>query len=254
MKLLTDKYFKGYKEKNKNNIFKFFEKAGVNGNGNNFDFYFDISAVYSSNIEGNPMDLNSYLNAKAFKNKIKTKDYKEIEDLKNTYAFAKGNKLTEKNFIEAHKFLSKQFLIKSKRGVYRSERIGIFGEEGLIYAAIEPEKVEIEMKRLLADIYTLLNKKGFSKEKVFYFASMIHLRLAQIHPFADGNGRIARLLEKWILSMFIGEKTWIIKSEKYYKENRSYYYKHINLGVNYYEVNMDKCIPFLGMLAKAAAL
>lgn len=95
----------------------------------------------------------------------------------------------------------------------------------------------------------LLTEKYFkeykekNKNNIFKFFEKADLK---------GNGRIARLLEKWFLSMFIGEKAWIMKSEKYYKENRSYYYKHINLGVNYYEVNMDKCIPFLGMLAKAA--
>jgi Fic family protein len=251
LNLLTEKYFKEYKEKNKDKIFSFFGKAALKGNGNYFDFYFDISAVYSSNIEGNPMDLNSFLNAKAFKNKVRTKDYKEIYDLKDTYAFAKENKLTEKNFLDAHKFLSRQFLIKSKRGVYRNERMGIFGEEGLIYVAVEPEKVKTEMKKLFTEINFALNKKRLSKEKIFYLAALIHLRLAQIHPFADGNGRIARLVEKWFLSMFIGDDAWLIKSEKYYKENRNYYYKHINLGVNYYEVNMAKCIPFLGMLVKS---
>jgi len=28
---------------------------------------------------------------------------------------------------------------------------------------------------------------------------MLHIWLAQIHPFTDGNGRAARLLEKWFL-------------------------------------------------------
>jgi Fic family protein len=71
-----------------------------------------------------------------------------------------------------------------------------------------------------------------------------------IHPFSDGNGRAARLLEKWFLAEKLGVKFWAISSEKYYKENQKDYYKNINLGVNFYELNYDKCIDFLEMLPK----
>jgi Fic family protein len=33
---------------------------------------------------------------------------------------------------------------------------------------------------------------------------LIHLRLAQIHPFRDGNGRAARLIEKWFVAEKLG--------------------------------------------------
>ncbi len=77
---------------------------------------------------------------------------------------------------------------------------------------------------------------------------MIHLKLAHIHPFRDGNGRAARLIEKWFIAEKLGNDFWKILSEKYYKEHQPEYYNNINLGVNYYELNYDKCIPFLLML------
>lgn len=49
----------------------------------------------------------------------------------------------------------------------------------------------------------------------------------------------------------LDEKAWIMQSEKYYKENLPKYYKNINLGQNYHELNYDKCVPFLLMLTKA---
>ena len=58
-------------------------------------------------------------------------------------------------------------------------------------------------------------------EEVFYFASMLHLVFAHIHPFQDGNGRAARLLEKWFLASKLEDKAWLIQSEKFYKENKS---------------------------------
>ncbi|WP_394370742.1 Fic family protein [Pedobacter endophyticus] len=77
---------------------------------------------------------------------------------------------------------------------------------------------------------------------------LIHLRFAHIHPFRDGNGRAARLLEKWFLAQKLGIELWKIPSEKYYKEHQPEYYKNINLGVNFYELNYDNCLPIITML------
>lgn len=103
--------------------------------------------------------------------------------------------------------MSEQFLIKSKLGKYREEKIGVFDSGGLVYFAIEPEKIAGEMKKLFKDINEL-KKTELSLDEFFYYASMIHLVFVHIHPFMDGNGRSARLLEKWFLSEKLGEIIW----------------------------------------------
>ena len=80
---------------------------------------------------------------------------------------------------------------------------------------------------------------------------MIHLRFAHILPLLDGNGRVARLFEKWFLASRVGETAWWIVSDQLYWENRAEYYRNINLGVNYYELNYNRCVPFLLMLPRA---
>ncbi|NJK93863.1 MAG: hypothetical protein HC905_02080 [Bacteroidales bacterium] len=146
-----------------------------------------------------------------------------------------------------HKIFSETLLIKSKRGKYRIEQVGVFGKSGLAYMAIEPEYVEQEMKLYFKDIEELISSSLNDKE-VFYFASLIHLRFAHIHPFRDGNGRAARLIEKWFITEKLGRDFWKISSEEYYKLNQVRYYETINLGVNYYELNYDRCLGFLEML------
>jgi Fic family protein len=84
------------------------------------------------------------------------------------------------------------------------------------------------MKDLFEDIAFLLSQK-LSNQEVFYYASLMHLVFVHIHPFADGNGRTARLLEKWFLVSKLGENFWKLQSEKYYKENRANYYENINI-------------------------
>ncbi|MBL7816202.1 MAG: Fic family protein [Saprospiraceae bacterium] len=65
------------------------------------------------------------------------------------------------------------------------------------------------------DISFLLSEQLSTIEK-FYYAAVIHLLLLKIHPFNDGNGRTARLIEKWFLAEKLGEQAWFIPSEKYY--------------------------------------
>jgi Fic family protein len=84
------------------------------------------------------------------------------------------------------------------------------------------------MRDLFADIATL-SEQDLSIEEVFYYAALIHLVFVHIHPFADGNGRSARLFEKWFIVSHLGKAYWKLPSEYYYKENRSIYYDNINL-------------------------
>ena len=217
-------------------------------NSGGFEYLTKSSAVYSSNIEGNSIDLNSYMNYEMNKDKFKAgKEIEEIEDLIEAYRFAQNNRLNEKNLLNCHKIFLDTLLIRGKCGEYRIEQVSVFGKSGLAYMAIEPELVEKEMKMFFQDINELISTP-LNETEVFYFASLVHLRLAHIHPFRDGNGRAARLIEKWFVAEKLGRDFWKMPSEEYYLKNQAKYYEAINLGVNFYELNYDRCIGFLKML------
>lgn len=206
------------------------------------------SAVYSSNIEGNSVDLNSYMNYEMNKDSFKSgKEIEEIENLIEGYGYAQEHRLNEADFLHCHSVLSETLLVKSKRGEYRIEPVGVFGKSGLAYMAVEPEFVNREMKSFFEDVGSLLEKR-LSKFEVFYFASLIHLKRAHSHPFRDGNGQIARLVEKWFVAEKLGRNFWKIPSEEYYKTHQQEYYKNIHLGVNYCELDYSDCLSFLMMM------
>ncbi len=83
-------------------------------------------------------------------------------------------------------------------GKYRSneEHIvsGLFGREKIHYIAPAPERVEEEMNQFL---------DWFNKEEnisSIVRSAIAHLWFVSIHPFEDGNGRLARILSDMLLA------------------------------------------------------
>lgn len=74
---------------------------------------------------------------------------------------------------------------------YRSDRVIVVGAQ---WSPPSPEKVEREMRYFAFENSCLEN----SIEKAIH----AHFNLARIHPFSDGNGRTARLLQNIMLEHF----------------------------------------------------
>jgi len=214
-----------------------------------FSFYVSVSSVYSSKIEGEKIELDSYVKHKKFGIEFLPDYTKKIDDLYNAYTFAKSNELNQKNLSEVHKLLSKHIVTKNWQGKYRNQNMYVTTSDGKIeYVAASPYEVEKEMEKFFNDIAILL-KADLTIEKVFFYASFIHLIFVKIHPWIDGNGRTARLLEKWFLAQKLGEKAWYIQSEKmYYSQHHTYYNNIRLLGLEYSELNYKQALPFLLML------
>src|SRR5207249_5010493 len=167
-------------------------------------------------------------------------------DLYKAYLFAKENKLNAKNFLKSHILLSQHLLPEKWRGVYRkNEMLVMEHKTGRIQFEATPFAiVETEMNKLWSDIKEL-QKSKLTEEEIFYYASFIHAVFVNIHPFNDGNGRAGRLLEKWFMAEYLGEKGWYIKSEKYYYHHVDDYYKNLSrMGIFYEKIDYGKADLF----------
>jgi Fic family protein len=215
-----------------------------------FRFYNAISTVYSSKIEGEEIDFDSYFKHK-FLNVNYQPDYtKKSDDLFNAYEFIFNNKLTSENLKSAHSILSANLLPHSQQGLIRTNQMFVINSDDRIdYVAAEPGILLEELTKLFDDIEYLLSVE-LSNSEVLYFASYIHLVFVKIHPFQDGNGRSARLLEKWFLIEKLGDKATAIQLEKNYYLNLQVYYKNLKrLGVDFELLDFGKANDFLMMTA-----
>lgn len=218
----------------------------------NFSFYLSVASVFSSKIEGEDIDIDSYIKHKRDKISFQPDYTKKIDDLYNAYLFAQQNPLNESNVKEAHKLASKHTVDAEWQGRYRVQNMYVATDDGKIeYVAARPSQVPDEIEKFYGDLAQLLST-NLSIEEVFYFAAMIHLVFVKIHPWNDENGRSARLLEKWFLAEKLGCKAWFIQSEKMYYLHHHAYYKNIrSMGLEYEALDYNKSMPFLLMLPNA---
>lgn len=217
-----------------------------------FSFYTSVASVFSSKIEGEDIDLDSYVKHKRDKLEFKPDYTKKTDDLYQAYLFAQNHELTEENGKKAHQLISQNLISKTWQGKYRIQNMYVTTDDGKIdYVATIPEEVPTEMNKFWKDLNLLKNSK-LSFEEVFFYAAMLHLVFVKIHPWLDGNGRFARLLEKWFIAEKLGKKAWFLNSEKYYYQNHKNYYQNIRqLGLEYEKLNYNEALPFLFMLSNS---
>lgn len=157
---------------------------------------FEIEMTYNSNaIEGNSLTLKeTYLvisegitiKGKPLKDHLEAKDHKEALDFLHEL-IDKDKKVTVSEYLirQLHQ------LVVSKShsdiaGKYREGNVIITGSK---HTPPEGFQVPHEMKRLI----TWLTKNQ-KKHHIIELAALLHHKLVYIHPFADGNGRMARLV------------------------------------------------------------
>lgn len=220
-----------------------------------FSFYTSVASVFSSKIEGEDIELDSYIKHKGMGMAFQPDYTKKIDDLYNAYIFAQNNRLNKSNLALAHKLLAKNIVASNFQGKLRTNLMYVATDDGRIeYVAISPFELSSEMEKLYADIENLLNQK-LSPEEVFYYAAYIHLVFVKIHPWNDGNGRTARLLEKWFIAQHLGQKAWFLQAEKNYYMHHHLYYANLRaLGIEYDQLDYSKALPFLLMLPNALHL
>jgi Fic family protein len=168
--------------------------------------------TYNSNaIEGNTLtfgETSFFLRegltseGKPLKDFLEAKNHAEAIDALET-VIRKKPKLTEFFIKSLHGILLKgmefttakgnnnQYIQKKLHvGEYKKQPNHVLTASGKIHHYCDPLKVSDEMQKLIAWFNSLETQKLSAVEK----AGLLHYRFVSIHPFDDGNGRIARLL------------------------------------------------------------
>jgi Fic family protein len=102
--------------------------------------------------------------------------------------------VVDESLVKSLHFMMMKYDLGKRPGQWRPGGIWVEDQEGrAVYAAPDAEQVEPLMAELLADVN---GAEGVAMVR----GAMAHLNLTMIHPFSDGNGRMARCLQSLVLA------------------------------------------------------
>jgi len=165
------------------------------------------SAVFSARIEGL---LDTELSPKLESQNLLTA-YKWIRSAKAP------NKITLNLVRNLHKLALKN--ISGVAGQWRNEPWAIFDSAGRVIHLAAPH---FELAKLMPEWVTWINKM---REHVSVHAALAQFGLEKIHPFADGNGRVGRLVSAFILEKGGMGFRGLAPFEEYIDKHRDEYYE-----------------------------
>jgi Fic family protein len=201
--------------------------------------YFDVEWTYHSNaLEGSTLTLRETeivlhegltVGGKTLREHLEAVNHKHAIDFVEALARS-AEPLTEHNVRQIHALVL-MGIDDEEAGHYRRGQVRISGS-----AYVPPEPVAVP--GLMQDFAAWLTGEAQNLSPVER-AALAHFRLVDIHPFADGNGRTARLLMNLIL-LRAGYPPAIVR-----QEDRLAYYEALD------QAHAGEVKPFVLLMAAA---
>ncbi len=164
------------------------------------------SAIFSVRIEGFPDTLAS----------PKAESQKLVRAYKLVHSPNSPQNLTLGYIKELHKITLNN--ISFNAGKWRTEEWGIFNQAGV---AVYKAPAHFEVPELMSKYVSFVNKVG---EPVGVKAAIAQFIFEKIHPFADGNGRVGRLISAHILAKSGYDFRGLVPFEEHIDKHRLDYY------------------------------
>ncbi len=157
-----------------------------------------IRSIYSSlKIEANSLSLSQVTDI--INGRLVLGESREIQEVKNAYAayerLPEIDPYSIKDLKKMHGVMTKYLVEES--GVYRQGEEGVFNGETCIFMAPPARLVPELMEQLFSWMRQVKREQSVHP---LILAAVFHYEFVYIHPFVDGNGRMARLWHTAILS------------------------------------------------------
>jgi Fic family protein len=125
----------------------------------------------------------------------------------------------DESLVKSLHFMMTKYDLSTNPGRWRPGAVWVENRDGrTVYQA--PDRSEVE--QLVAET---LDEANHGAAEPIVRAAMIHLNMALIHPFSDGNGRMARCLQSFVLAGDGSLSPEFLSIEEYLGRNTSVYYQ-----------------------------
>lgn len=157
-----------------------------------------IKSIHASlKIEANSLTLGQVRDV--INGKLVLGKQKEIQEVKNAYsAYERLSEIDPYNLQQLKQFhrVMTQYLVENP-GQFRTGEEGVFDGDRCIFMA-PPARL---VPQLMEELFGWMNEAKDSVHPLI-LSSVFHYEFVFIHPFSDGNGRMARLWHTAILSQW----------------------------------------------------
>jgi Fic family protein len=182
---------------------------------------------HSTSIEGNRLSKEQVaIIVSGGRVTARPRDRKEVLNYISALKFIDRYGQSIKTFTPAvilklHKLVVKGILLPSQTGKFRNKMVYVVDSFGR--TVFTPPK-ETVVPGLVQDLCHWLNSREAKDLYPVLTAGIAHYELVRIHPFIDGNGRVARLLATLILYQSGFDIKNFFALDDYYNEDRQSYY------------------------------
>ncbi len=178
----------------------------------------------STAIEGNPLTLEEVrllaegqaLPAATERSRREVLNY--LAGLSFVERQSRKKRIAHEDVLRLHKIVASGVMDQGEAGRYRDIRVRV-GQ----YLPPGPEMVS----GLMAELVGWWNGDSIKWSPVIT-AGIIHYRFEEIHPFADGNGRVGRALALWELYRRGFDTHHIFSVDEFYWKDRPRYYRALD--------------------------
>lgn len=187
-----------------------------------------LATHHSTSIEGNPLTPRDVTNIILGDQIPTTKSEKEVKNyfatLNTVFILAKKDEPFSTDLVEKlHKELMQGILINGL-GELRNDHVfvGHKTQTEIVVKHNPPFHTRIEIKQALDTLFNWLEKENLDLHPLIK-AAIFHHQFAYIHPFFDGNGRLARILTSYYLLLKRYEVVKYFILDDYYDIDRQQY-------------------------------
>lgn len=133
-----------------------------------------------------------------------------------------NSSITEKKLLKLHKRIVTGLIPDSKAGHYKAKQNYVADGKGIVIYTAPGPKLSLKQFK---DLIQWINQKN--NVHPIIVSSVFHHQCVSVHPFSDGNGRLARAVSQWILYKRGFDPRHILSLDDYYAEDRKRYYDKI---------------------------
>ncbi|OGK16626.1 hypothetical protein A2690_03360 [Candidatus Roizmanbacteria bacterium RIFCSPHIGHO2_01_FULL_39_12b] len=189
---------------------------GTHVEGNQLNFTEAKNVLHGMDVIGRPRDVQEVINYRKTLSLIEDEFDRQVE------------RITEALIKKIHKVVIANILPEEETGIYRTKSVIIRNSQTWEVTFRPPESIEVPF--LMREFVYWLNKATDEEVHPVIKAGIAHHEVVRIHPFIDGNGRIARAMSTLILYLGNYDIRKFFSLEEYYDQDPISYYNFLQKG------------------------